>query len=74
MADAAQLNALLKYAASKLPNLRLVSQLQSCEGSVFEVASVGMVGGTCISTDSVRSKLPQCCCQPISCPGELCNL
>jgi hypothetical protein len=63
MADAAELNALLKGAASKLPNLRQLSGLQSCEGSVFEnkLASVGMSGGTCISTDSVWSKIPDCC-------------
>ena len=47
----------LKCAASKLPNLRQLTGLQSCEGSEFEVASVGMAGGTCmgtcISTDSI---------------------
>ena len=53
MADAAELNALLKGAASKLPNLRQLSGLQSCEGSVLELASVGMVSGTCTSTDNV---------------------
>ena len=43
----------LKCAASKLPNLRQLTGLQSCERSVFELAGVGMVEGTCISTDSV---------------------
>ncbi len=51
----------LKCAASKLPNLRQLTGLQSCEGSVLGLAGVGMVGGTCISRDRVWSKPAECC-------------